>query len=73
MSSRATLPGCTAPFRSQPTMFLAPCACSSLMMAVPAAPTPETTIRTCDRDFPVTRSAFRRAAATTIAVPCWSS
>ena len=25
------------------------------------------------RDFPVTRSAFRRAAATTIAVPCWSS
>ena len=24
-------------------------------------------------DFPVTRSAFRRAASTTTAVPCWSS
>ena len=43
------------------------------MMAVPAAPTPETTIRTSDSDLPVTRSALRRAAATTIAVPCWSS
>ena len=28
MSSRATLPGWTAPFRSQPTMFRAPCACN---------------------------------------------
>ena len=43
------------------------------MIACPAAPTPDTTIRAVSRSFSTTRSALVRAARTTIAVPCWSS
>ncbi len=43
------------------------------MIALPAAPTPETTMRTSSMALPTTRSAFVSAASTTIAVPCWSS
>ena len=42
-------------------------------MAVPAAPAPETTIRTSASCFSTQRSALVSAASTTIAVPCWSS
>ena len=42
-------------------------------MAFPAAPTPDTTMRTSSSRFPTTRSALVSAASTTIAVPCWSS
>ncbi len=62
-----------APFRSHATMEPAPSASSSWMIAEPAAPTPETTIRTSPRFFSTTRSALVRAARVTIAVPCWSS
>ena len=43
------------------------------MIAVPAAPAPETTTRTEARSLPTTRSALVSAASTQIAVPCWSS
>ncbi|CAM5637005.1 hypothetical protein SVIOM74S_08259 [Streptomyces violarus] len=42
-------------------------------MAVPAAPAPDMTTRMFSIALPATRSAFVRAARTTIAVPCWSS
>ena len=42
-------------------------------MAVPAAPAPHITSRTSSSRLPTTRSALRRAASATIAVPCWSS
>ena len=51
----------------------APWACSSRMMAWPAAPTPDTTTETSCSRLPTTRSALVSAASTTIAVPCWSS
>ena len=44
-----------------------------MTIAVPAAPPPETTIRTVAMSLCTTRSALVRAASTTIAVPCWSS
>ena len=67
-------PAWIAPLRSQATMWPTPCACSSRMMACPAAPTPQTTIAdVLDVACPTTRSALVRAARTTIAVPCWSS
>ena len=47
--------------------------CSSRMIAEPAAPTPQTTIRQSLSFLPTTRSALRSAASTTTAVPCWSS
>ena len=40
---------------------------------MPAAPPPETTIRTVERSLWTQRNALVRAASTTIAVPCWSS
>ena len=43
------------------------------MIAVPAAPAPETTIWTSPTSLPTTRSALVSAASTQIAVPCWSS
>ena len=43
------------------------------MIAVPAAPAPDITIRTSAMSLPTTRSALESAASTTIAVPCWSS
>ena len=43
------------------------------MIAVPAAPAPDMTIRTSAILFSTTRSALYRAASTTMAVPCWSS
>src|SRR6266536_538830 len=46
---------------------------SSFMIAVPAAPAPETTTRTSASFLPTTRSALVSAASTQIAVPCWSS
>ena len=42
-------------------------------MAVPAAPAPETTIRTSASCLSTHRRALVSAARTTIAVPCWSS
>lgn len=54
-------------------MLVAPRAASSWMIALPAAPTPETTMRTSERDLPTTSRAFCRAARVTMAVPCWSS
>ena len=47
--SRLGLSGRTAPCRSQPTMSVKPCWCSSWMIARPAAPTPETTTRVLRR------------------------
>ena len=46
---------------------------SILMMAVPAAPGPFSTMCTSSIFLPTTRRALMRAAVTTIAVPCWSS
>ena len=43
------------------------------VVATPAAPAPVITTRTSCGRLPTTRSAFRNAAITTIAVPCWSS
>ena len=43
------------------------------MIAEPAAPTPQTTIRQSLSFLPTTPSALRSAASTTTAVPCWSS
>jgi hypothetical protein len=50
-----------------------PAASSSVTTAVPAAPPPATTTRADASDFDTQRSAFVKAASTTIAVPCWSS
>ena len=62
-----------APSRSTTTTSVAPAASSSVTIAVPAAPAPETTIRTSASSFSTQRSALVSAASTTIAVPCWSS
>ena len=43
------------------------------MTATPAAPTPVTTTLTSSSPLPDHPEAFRSAASTTIAVPCWSS
>ena len=58
---------------SATTTSCAPAASSSRSTAVPAAPAPDSTIRTSSMRLPTTRSAFVSAATTTIAVPCWSS
>ncbi len=42
-------------------------------MAEPAAPAPDSTMRTSGSALPTTRSALVSAASTTMAVPCWSS
>ena len=63
----------SAPSRSTTTTSSAPAASSSVTIAVPAAPAPDTTIRTDARSFSTQRSALVSAARTTIAVPCWSS
>jgi hypothetical protein len=47
-----------------------PWASRSFMIAVPAAPAPETTTRTSDSALPTTRSALVSAASTQMAVPC---
>ena len=46
---------------------------SRFRQASAAAPAPEQTRRTSSSDFPATRSPLVIAAATTMAVPCWSS
>ena len=59
---------------SATTTSFAPAASSSLSTAVPAAPAPESTIRTVAEVLASTTfSALVSAATTTIAVPCWSS
>ena len=67
------MPRCRAPCRSYAMMSPTPWRSSSFMIAVPAAPAPETTTRTSARCLPTTRSALVSAASTQIAVPCWSS
>ena len=50
-----------------------PAASSIFVHATPAAPAPTITTETPCGRLPTTRSAFRNAARTTTAVPCWSS
>ena len=61
------------PLMSHMTILPKPMEMSSLPMAMPAAPAPLMTIFICPICLPVTRMALSRAAATTMAVPCWSS
>ena len=60
---------------SQTQIFLrcAPIATSRLRQAIAAAPAPEVTILTSASFLPLSSSALVIAAATMIAVPCWSS
>ena len=51
-------------------MLLAPLRVSKRAIALPAAPTPLNTIFTDFKSFLTSFKAFRRAASTTIAVPC---
>ena len=51
-------------------MLLAPLRVSKRAIALPAAPTPLKTILTDFKSFLTNLSAFRRAARTTMAVPC---
>ena len=51
-------------------MFLAPSSTNKRETAFPAAPTPLKTIFTSDRFFFTNFNELRRAASTTIAVPC---
>ena len=67
------MPRCRAPGRSYAMTSPTPWRSSSFMIAVPAAPAPETTTRTSASCLPTTRSALVSAASTQIAVPCWSS
>ena len=67
------MPRCRAPGRSDAMTSPTPWRSSSLMIAVPAAPAPQTTTRTSAERLPTTRSALVSAASTQIAVPCWSS
>ena len=71
--TRPARPWWTTPSMSATTTCCAPAASSSLMIAVPAAPAPDMTIRTSSILFSTTRRALYRAARTTMAVPCWSS
>ena len=66
-------PRWTTPSMSATTTCAAPAASSSLMIAVPAAPAPDMTIRTSAIRLSTTRRALKSAASTTMAVPCWSS
>ena len=61
------------PSLSKPIMFTAPLRTNNRAIAVPAAPAPLRTIFVSFRSFFTKRRAFRSAAKTTIAVPCWSS
>ena len=61
------------PLISHMIIFPKPMAMSCLPMATPAAPAPLMTTLSSPIFLPVTFTAFRRAAPTTIAVPCWSS
>ena len=54
-------------------IFFTPVASSILMIAVPADPGPFNTTWISSIFFPTTFNAFKRAAVTTTAVPCWSS
>ena len=68
-----SMPGrsqCTMPAMSQAMMSDGFCSNNNRMIALPAAPTPDTTIRQSVMSLPTTRSALRSAATTTIAVPC---
>ena len=69
-SARSLRPGYTTPAISQRTALRRPMLHRSLKMAVPAAPAPEKTAEISSILFPVSFSAFIRAAATTMAVPC---
>ena len=72
-SSVSPRSACTTPETSHTTTSLRPASTSSRRIAVPAAPAPAMTRRTSSIRLSTTRSALRRAASTTIAVPCWSS
>ncbi len=52
---------------------VAPSDTSRFRQASAAAPAPEVTILAAESCFPASSSALRTAAATMIAVPCWSS
>ena len=67
------IPSQMMPLMSHMTILPKPMEMSSLPMAMPAAPAPLMTIFICPICLPVTRMALSRAAATTMAVPCWSS
>ena len=63
----------TAPLRSQRVRSDAPAVMSRPATAVAAAPAPLITMRTAERSFPTSFSAFFRPASMMTAVPCWSS
>ncbi len=62
MGSGSSAPRCTGPVRPTPTMSVTPARSSSRMMALPAAPTPETTTRRSAISLSTMRSALMRAA-----------
>ncbi len=55
---RPSRPRCTTPSMSATTTCCAPAASSNLMIAVPAAPAPDITIRTSAMSFSTTRNAL---------------
>jgi hypothetical protein len=70
---RSGRPAWITPSLSATTTCRAPAASSTVRIAIPAAPAPDSTIRTSPSSFSTTRNALINAASTTIAVPCWSS
>ena len=73
MSLRSPRPACTMPFESTIVISASPAVSRMLAHATPAAPAPEMTIFSELISRPSTAVAPRRAASSTIAVPCWSS
>ena len=69
-SSRVGVDLQITPSLSYPMMFTAPLRTNKRAIAVPAAPAPLRTIFVSFKSFLTNRSALRRAARTTIAVPC---
>ncbi|EAL59730.1 hypothetical protein WwSim0229 [Wolbachia endosymbiont of Drosophila simulans] len=67
------LPLYITPCLSHSTIFLAPMDFSISKHAIPAAPAPFIMILTSSNFFPTISRAFSIPAATTTAVPCWSS
>ena len=63
----------SAPWRSQPTIWVTPEASIIFVTATPAAPSPTTSTRSSSIGLPVIFSALKSAAIVTTAVPCWSS
>ena len=62
--------GPRAPLRPQPMTSVAPWSMRRRMIAEPAAPTPETTIRASSMRLPTSLRALMSAERVTIAVPC---